>query len=239
MQDAKAIEMIRSKYRAIVGDLDERASRRWAAVEAIALGYGGITAVATATGISDRTIRNGIKELNSNDPLPSSRQRQPGGGRRSREDEQPKLVSALEKLIGDSTRGNPMSPLRWTCKSTRILAKELKRQGFEISSTKVGQLLRAQGYSLQSNRKTIEGKRHPDRNAQFEFIGKRVIAYSRSKQPSVSVDTKKKEVLGKIQAKLIAPASARSKWTLTTFHRRNLARWSRTAYTTSIVTKLE
>jgi transposase len=199
MQDAKTIEMIRSKYRAIVGDLDERASRRWAAAEALALGYGGITVVAKAIGVSDRTVRNGIKELNATNQLSSTRQRRPGGGRRSRETEQPKLSVALEKLVNDSTRGDPISPLRWTCKSTRILATELKRQGFQVSSTKVGQMLKSLGYSLQSNRKTIEGKQHPDRNAQFEFISKRIKANDRANQPSVSVDTKKKEVLGNLK----------------------------------------
>jgi transposase len=199
MQDAKTIEIIRSKYRALAAHLDERASRRWAAAEAIALGYGGITSVAKATGISDRTIRNGIKELRASNPLPSSRQRRPGGGRRSRESEQPKLTASIEALVSDSTRGDPMSPLRWTCKSTRILAAELKRQGLEVSSTKVGQILKSLGYSLQSNRKTIEGKQHPDRNAQFAFISKRIQANGRAGQPSISVDTKKKEVLGKLK----------------------------------------
>jgi transposase len=199
MQDAKTIEMIRSKYRALAAHLDERASRRWAAAEAIALGYGGITSVAKATDISDRTIRNGIKELKASNPLSSSRQRRPGGGRRSRESEQPKLTAAIEALVSDSTRGDPMSPLRWTCKSTRILAAELKRQGLEVSSTKVGQILKSLGYSLQSNRKTIEGKQHPDRNAQFAFISKRIQANGRAGQPSISVDTKKKEVLGKLK----------------------------------------
>jgi transposase len=199
MQDAKTIEIIRSKYRALAAHLDERASRRWAAGEAIALGYGGITSVAKATGISDRTIRNGIKELRASNPLPSSRQRRPGGGRRSRESEQPKLTASIEALVSDSTRGDPMSPLRWTCKSTRILAAELKRQGLEVSSTKVGQILKSLGYSLQSNRKTIEGKQHPDRNAQFAFISKRIQANGRAGQPSISVDTKKKEVLGKLK----------------------------------------
>jgi hypothetical protein len=105
----------------------------------------------------------------------------------------------LEKLLSPVTRGAPQSPLRWTCKSTRILALELNRQGFAVSSTKVGQILKSRGYSLQSNRKTIEGKQHPDRDAQFEFIAKRIAANSRSKQPSVSVDTKKKEVLGNLK----------------------------------------
>jgi transposase len=199
MQDANIIEMIRKKYTAILAHLDERASRRWVASEAIALGYGGITTVSLATGISDRTIRNGIRELQSPELLPADRQRSPGAGRRKREDEQPKLVAALEKLVSPVTRGDPQSPLRWTCKSTRILALELNRQGFDVSSTKVGQILKSRGYSLQSNRKTIEGKQHPDRNAQFEYIAKRITANSRSGQPSISVDTKKKEVLGKLK----------------------------------------
>lgn len=199
MQDAQTIATIKKKYTAILADLDERASRRWAAAEAIALGYGGITTVALATGISDRTIRNGIKELNAKNSLPADRQRRLGAGRRTREDEQPRLVAALEKLITSSTRGDPMSPLRWTCKSTRILANELRRQKFAVSSTKVGQILKSLGYSLQGNRKTIEGKQHPDRNAQFEFIAKRIAANSRARQPSVSVDTKKKEVLGNLK----------------------------------------
>ena len=196
MQDATTIEMIHKKYTAIIADLDERACRRWAAAEAIALGYGGITTVALATGLSDRTIRNGIGELNSKYPVSSDRQRSVGGGRKKRESEQPKLIAELEKLVNPSTRGDPQSPLRWTCKSTYTLARELNRKGFSVSSTKVGQILKLKGYSLQSNRKTIEGKQHPDRNAQFEFIAKRIAANSRAKQPSVSVDTKKKEVLG-------------------------------------------
>ena len=199
MPDAATVSSIRKKYRAIVADLDERASRRWAAAEAMSLGRGGITAVAQATEISDRTIRTGISELKSSKPLEPGRQRALGAGRSSREREQPTLTAALERLVASSTRGDPMSPLRWTCKSTRILASELNRQGFEIGSTKVGQLLRSLGYSLQANRKTIEGKQHPDRNAQFEFIAKRVKSLTRSKQPAISVDTKKKEVIGNLK----------------------------------------
>jgi transposase len=199
MADPSLLETIRNKYRAILADLDERASRRWAAAEAISLGRGGITAVSLATGISDRTIRTGIAELKSSAIIDPGRQRRPGAGRPSRQVEQPDLVKALERLVSSSTRGDPMSPLRWTCKSTRILAKELRHQGFEVGSTKVSELLKAQGYSLQANRKTIEGKQHPDRNAQFEFIAKRVKSQARSDQPAISVDTKKKEVLGKLK----------------------------------------
>ena len=196
MPDASIVEWIREKYVALVGELDERARRWWAATEAVSLGRGGIAAVAQATGISDRTIRNGIRELREPRSLPPDRQRRPGAGRSTREAEQPGLMGALEGLVEPAARGDPMSPLRWTCKSMRTLADELNRQGFHVSHTKVGKLLKAKGYSLQANRKTREGKQHPDRNAQFEHISRRVKACRRQGQPAVSVDTKKKEVLG-------------------------------------------
>ena len=199
MPDAQVIEWIREKYTAIVNYLDERGRRRWAAAEARSLGWGGITAVAVATGISDRTIRTGIQELDDPDAAPANRQRAVGGGRRRREIEQPRLVAALETLVEGGTRGDPGSSLRWTCKSTRALARELRRQGFQISSNTVSQLLRSQGYSLQANRKTIEGKQHPDRDAQFEHINGRVRAFQRTGQPVISVDTKKKEPLGNMK----------------------------------------
>ncbi len=199
MPEAQLVEWIREKYVAIVEDLDERGRRRWAGAEARSLGWGGVAAVAEATGISDRTIRTGIKELDDHKAAPSNRQRRPGGGRRSREIEQPQLIESLEALIESGTRGDPCSPLRWTCKSTRTLARELTRQGYQVSSTKIGQLLRAQGYSLQANRKTIEGKQHPDRDAQFEHINKRVGAFLRTRQPAISIDTKKKEPLGNMK----------------------------------------
>jgi len=199
MPDVQIIEWIREKYTALADDLDERGRRRWAAAEARSLGWGGITAVAEATGISDRTIRTGIKELDDPDAAPAHRQRGVGGGRRRREIEQPRLVVSLEKLVEGGTRGDPGSPLRWTCKSTRSLARALRRQGFQISSNKVSQLLRSQGYSLQANRKTVEGKQHPDRDAQFEQINGRVRAFQRTGQPVISVDTKKKEPLGNMK----------------------------------------
>jgi transposase len=183
MPDANVVEWIRDKYTALVEDLDERGRRRWAAAEARSLGRGGIAAVAQATGMSDRTIRNGLRELAEPDGVAANRQRRMGGGRRSRA----------------TTRGDPMSPLRWTCKSTRVLAGELQQQGFQIGSSKVGQLLQSQGYSLQANRKTIEGKQHPDRDAQFEHIAARVKAFRRTGQPAISVDTKKKEPLGNMK----------------------------------------
>jgi hypothetical protein len=199
MPEASVIEWIREKYVAIVDDLDERGRRRWAAAESRSLGWGGITAVALATGLSDRTIRTGIIELHDPDAAPTNRQRRAGAGRRAREVEQPGLAEALEGLVESGTRGDPMSPLRWTCKSTRILAAELQRQGFSICCNTVSQLLRARGYSLQANRKTVEGKQHEDRDAQFMHINRRVKACQRSGQPAISVDTKKKEPLGNMK----------------------------------------
>lgn len=134
-------------------------------------------AVAAATGLSDRTIRNGIQELDNPHAPPATRQRRSGAGRKARELEQPGLVEALEKLVESGTRGDLMSPLRWTCKSTRALAGELTRQGFSVSCNTVGRLLRASGYSLQANRKTLEGKQHPDRDAQFRHISRRAAAF--------------------------------------------------------------
>ena len=199
MPDAQVVEWIREKFVAIAADLDERGRRRWAGAEARSLGWGGVAAVAEATGMSDRTIRTGIQELDDPHAAPADRQRRAGGGRKSREHEHPKLIEALEELVSSGTRGDPMSPLRWTCKSTRALAKELSRQGFRVSHTKIGELLRSQGYSLQANRKTMEGKQHPDRNAQFEHINTRVRAFQRTGQPVISIDTKKKESLGKMK----------------------------------------
>lgn len=199
MPDAQVVEWIREKYFAVVADLDERARRRWSAAEARSLGWGGIEAVAAATGLSDRTIRNGIRELDDPDALPANQQRRSGGGRKAREVEQPDLIEALERLVESGTRGDPMSPLRWTCKSTRALAGELTRQGFRASCNTVGRLLRARGYSLQANRKTLEGRQHPDRDAQFQHISRRVGTFQRAGQPVISVDTKKKEPLGKMK----------------------------------------
>jgi hypothetical protein len=199
MPDAQVVEWIREKYTAVVADLDERARRRWGAAEARSLGWGGVEAVAAATGLSDRTIRNGIKELDDPNAPPATQQRRFGAGRKSRELEQPGLVDALERLVESGTRGDPMSPLRWTCKSTRTLATELTRQEFTVSCNTVGRLLRTCGYSLQANRKILEGKQHPDRDAQFRHISRRVSAFQRTGQPVISVDTKKKEPLGQMK----------------------------------------
>lgn len=197
MQDAEVIYGLELKFNSLVGDLDERGRRRWAATEAMALGYGGITAVSLATGLSHHTIRNGINELESDNPLPSSRQRRSGGGRKPLEASQEDLVHAIDRLVEPTERGDPQSPLRWTCKSLSNLQRELILQGYRIGRTKISKVLRSLGYSLQGNRKTREGTDHPDRNAQFEHIGRRICACQRGGSPAVSVDTKKKETLGK------------------------------------------
>ena len=196
MPDAKVVEGLRFKYFALIDDLDERGRRRWAATEAIALGRGGIIAVATATGLSDRTVRTGIKELRNSDSLAPSRQRRAGGGRKRLEHHDPDLQRALEDLVEPSERGDPESPLRWTCKSLTTLKSELEQQGHAVGRTKLAQILKDLGYSLQGNRKTREGSGHPERDAQFTHIAERVKAYQRMNCPAISVDTKKKEVLG-------------------------------------------
>ncbi|MEZ6097380.1 MAG: ISAzo13 family transposase [Pirellulaceae bacterium] len=197
MQDAHIIDGLERKFNMLAGDLDERGRRRWAASEALELGYGGITAVSLATGLSDRTIRTGIKELRSCNPMPSTRQRRTGGGRKPLEIDQPDLINAIDRLVEPTERGDPQSPLRWTCKSLNNLQRELRSQGYQVGRTKISKILRSLGYSLQGNRKTREGGDHPDRNAQFEHIARRVRACRRGGRPAVSVDTKKKETLGK------------------------------------------
>ena len=197
MPDAQIIEGIELKFNALAGDLDERGRRRWAATEAMAIGRGGVTAVALATGLSDRTIRTGIKELNSDHPLTSNRQRRLGGGRKPLQEHQEDLLDAIDRLVEPTERGDPQSPLRWTCKSLDNLRRELNAQGYVVGRSKISSILHALGYSLQGNRKTREGTDHPDRNAQFEHIARRVTACRRGGRPAVSVDTKKKETLGK------------------------------------------
>lgn len=197
MHDPQIIDGLELKFNSLVGDLDERGRRRWAATEAMALGYGGITAVSLATGLSYHTIRNGINELESDNPLPSGRQRRRGGGRKPLESSQEDLIDVIDRLVEPTERGDPQSPLRWTCKSLSNLQRELVLQGYRVGRTKISKVLRSLGYSLQGNRKTREGTDHPDRNAQFEHIARRVRACQRGGNPAVSVDTKKKETLGK------------------------------------------
>ena len=193
MLDAQAVGWIRDKYLTILPDLDGRGRRRWAAAESRSLGWGGITAVAMATGISDRIIRNGNRELDDPDALAPERQRKPGAGRRSREGEE---LSLIEALIEPVSRGDPHVAVKVDVQEPRVLADELQDQGFVVSSTKVGGLLKSQGYSLQSNRKTIEEKQYPDRNAQFEHIARCVKARQRCGEPAISVDNKKKNRWG-------------------------------------------
>ena len=187
---------IHEKFRALASRLDEHTRRVWAAAEARTLGYGGISLVARTTGISRRAIAVGLREIEEGEILPEGRVRRPGGGRKSAIHHQPDLPAKLEGLVEPLTRGDPMSPLRWTCKSTRRLSGELARLGYSASSRLVGVLLRGMGYSLQGNRKTIEGKQHPDRNAQFEHINERVTEEIKAGNPVISVDTKKKELVG-------------------------------------------
>ncbi len=198
MQDALLIERIRRKFQAMAPVLDERSRRQWAAAEALELAWGGVTNVAAATGLSRNTIASGIQELQRQlgGVVPSQRIRREGGGRKCLEETDPGLWDALDALIDPVTRGDPESPLRWTCKSTRRLAAALCRQGHPISARTVAALLIEMGYSLQANRKTREGGKHPDRNAQFEYINKQVQRLQKRGQPVVSVDTKKKELLG-------------------------------------------
>ena len=193
--------IIGHRFKLIEGHLDERMRRLVAAAEAEAVGFGGTSMVARATGVSRRAIREGAKELKARPALAGAhpRIRRPGGGRKKTVDIDPTLTKDLEKLIEPVTRGDPESPLRWTCKSVRRLAIELKRQGHATSHRMVAELLHDLGYSLQANAKTIEGTSHPDRNAQFEYINKRVQQSLGRGEPVISVDTKKKELVGKFK----------------------------------------
>jgi hypothetical protein len=197
--DAAVIERIRRKFRALAPVMDERMRRHWVASEAKELGWGGVSCVAKATGLSRTTIAAGIGELRAHesaDTPVSPRIRRPGGGRKSLDEGDPGLWAALDALVDPVTRGDPETPLRWTCKSTRRLAVELSRQNHPISPRTVATMLRDLGYSLQANRKTREGADHPDRNAQFEYISQQVRRLQKRGQPVVSVDTKKKELVG-------------------------------------------
>jgi hypothetical protein len=202
MANPVMISSVRHKYEALAPLLHEKARRCWAACEALSLGRGGISLVAAATDLSRPMIRRGIAELQSGDHSPSvadpeqTRVRRPGAGRHSISTTDRTLLRDLEHLIDPATRGDPMSPLLWTCKSTRNLADALLGLGHDLSHQTVGRMLVDLGYSLQANRKTEEGQDHPDRNAQFEHINAKVRSFQRRGQPVVSVDTKKKEIVG-------------------------------------------
>ena len=202
----KTEQQLRQQYRQLLPSLDERGRREWAASEAIALGYGGIVLVHRASGLSRTTITRAIAELREREqdaatgdaPRASTprRVRRPGGGRPKKIDEDPELLGALEALVDSGTRGDPQSPLRWTLKSLRVLAAELLEQGHDISYRTVGRLLKRLGYSLQGNRKTIEGEQHRDRDAQFRHIAKESARRIEVGEPALSIDTKKKELVG-------------------------------------------
>lgn len=197
------VERIRVKYLALSPVMDERMRRHWAATEAMALGWGGISAVAVATGLARNTVAAGVSELtqrsDGTDVTVDVRLRRPGGGRKPITEVDPQVARALEELVNPVTRGHPESPLRWTCKSTAKLAEELAGQNHPVSDRTVARLLKQAGYSLQANRKTREGSSHPDRNAQFEYINKHVLAFQKRNQPVISVDTKKKELVGEFR----------------------------------------
>ena len=191
---------IQAKFEVLSPLMDERIRRRWAAAEANSLGRGGISLVAQATGLSRTTIHSGIAELRAGTGASEPWQvRRPGAGRPPLTQQDPHLLHELQALLEASTRGDPQSALLWTAKSTRNLADELVRQGHQLSHDSVSRLLEEWGYSLQANRKTREGKDHPDRDAPFEYINRRVKQFQRRGQPVVSVDTKKKELLGDFQ----------------------------------------
>jgi transposase len=190
---------IRRRFKLIERHLDERMRRLVAAAEAEAVGFGGASVVARATGVSRRAIRIGARDLKEAPCGPSRRIRRPGGGRKRTITQDPTLPRDLERLIEPVTRGDPETPLRWTCKSVRRLSAELKRMGHRVSHRIVAEILHQLGYSLQANAKTLEGASHPDRNGQFEHINKRVRQYLRKGDPVISVDTKKKELVGEFK----------------------------------------
>jgi hypothetical protein len=196
-----AEDSVKVRFKRMSGSLNERGRRLFAATEALAIGWGGVAIVARATGIAPSTIGAGKVEVRAQEEsggpgLPSSRSRRAGGGRKKLTDNDPTLLSDLERLIEPVTRGDPESPLRWTAKSVRHLAGELVRQGHKTSANTVGSLLRRMEYSLQANKKTKEGGSHPDRNAQFAHINERVEEMIAAGNPAISVDTKKKELVG-------------------------------------------
>ena len=190
------VDAIRQRFEAVAPFLDERGRRLVAASEAMSAGHGGIAAVARATGVAPSTLGRGIKELAPGGAGIAGRVRRPGGGRKTTVAKDATLLSDLEALVEPTSRGDPQSPLRWTCKSLRRLAAALQAQGHRVSHTLVGELLKGLGFSLQGNRKTTEGDSHPDRDGQFAYINAKVSEALAENQPVISVDTKKKELVG-------------------------------------------
>ena len=200
MPDEMVVQWVRDKYEPLRRSLSERSRRLWAAAEARSMGRGGVAAVMAATGMSSATLSKGLKELEAeaagDATLPGDRVRRAGGGRKCARDQQPGLAKALAALVEPTARGDPEQTLRWTCKSTANLAAQLRRQGFQVGPRTVAKELKAQEFSLQSNRKTREGMSHPDRNEQFAYINEQVMTFQQQGQPAISVDTKKKELVG-------------------------------------------
>ena len=196
MVGVEVIRLIASKFELLAPLLNERSRRRWAATEARSLGHGGIIAVSRATSISESTIRRGLKELDADQSADPGRIRGPGGGRKRVLDKDPTLLADLEGLVEPTASGHPESTLRWTAKSVRKLAAELRAMGHSVGYQLVSELLHYAGYRLQANRKTREGTNHPDRDAQFCFINDQVRRFQATGRPVISVDTKKKELVG-------------------------------------------
>jgi transposase len=190
---------VKRRFELVAGELNERSRRLVAASEAVAIGWGGITAVSRATGLSRKAISHGIKELQERGGASEGRIRRIGGGRKKTESKDPSLREDLERLVEPVTRGDPESPLRWTCKSVRKLAQELSQQGHHVSHQLVSELLHELGYSLQANRKTREGGDHPDRDAQFAYVNAQAETFLAAGEPVVSVDAKKKELVGEFK----------------------------------------
>jgi transposase len=187
---------IKQRFELVAGELNERSRRLVAASEAVAIGWGGISAASRATGLSRKAISQGIKELQEKGGTSGGRVRRVGGGRKTTVSKDPRLRADLERLVEPMTRGDPESPLRWTCKSLRKLAEELRKLGHQVSHQLVSELLHDRGYSLQANRKTREGGDHPDRDAQFEHVNAQAETFLAEGSPVVSVDAKKKELVG-------------------------------------------
>jgi hypothetical protein len=201
MDKSLLVEAVRQKYDLLQPIMNERMRRQWAAAEALSLPRGGVTIVSQATTLSRTTIEAGIHELRTQQDLPPEevhprRVRRPGGGRHPLLIDDPTLIEDLDALVEPATRGDPQSPLRWASKSTRKLADELNARGHRVSHVTVAALLQDLDYSLQANRKTSEGKGHPDRDAQFRYIDEQVRAFQREGQPVISVDSKKRELVG-------------------------------------------
>jgi transposase len=194
-----AVESLASRFEVLKPHLNERQRRLWLGAEARELGSGGVGIVAQAVGVAGDTVRRGRAELEEPQPLPYPRSRKPGGGRKRAEAGDPTLVAALDKLVDPVTRGDPMSPLRWTSKSLRTLAKALQEQGHQVSEQIVRRLLREAGYSLQGNAKTLEGGQHPDRDGQFTYLADQAAEHLAAGAPVVSVDAKKKELVGQFK----------------------------------------